>query len=370
MSAGELGILGAGQLGRMLALAATPMGIGSCFVGDNQGAMPLGLQLGQSLADGAALQKLAERCRVITFETEHVPAAAQQALARASCRPSLAALYALQQRLRQKRLLTDLRLPTADFDEVNSFDQLHAAAARLGHPFVLKTASNGYDGRGQFVVAEPNQLKIAWQRLGAAAPLLAERFVAFDKEFSLVAARGVDGQIIVYAPTQNLHRQGVLIESTVPAAISLAQQHAARTAIMRLLEALDYVGVMAVEFFAIADDIHINEVAPRVHNSGHWTIDGAVTSQFENHVRAIAGLPLGAPDLRGPTAMHNLIGGLPPLQDLLAIAGARPHFYGKSARPGRKLGHVNVVAPTPELLAERQAQLRRLIAPTLILAER
>lgn len=358
----NIGILGAGQLGRMLALAAAPLNINVCYVGENGGAMIMGQQLSNNLLDQATLSKLAQMCQAVTFETEHIPIAAQQALAQVTCRPNLNALFTLQQRLRQKNYMAQLSLPVTEFMAVSDPSHLATAGKKLGYPFMLKRASDGYDGRGQFVVQNTADHATAWQQLGPAVPLVAERFINFTAEFSQLAVRSQDGQIAYYAATQNRHYRGILIESYAPADLTDAQLAIAHQACERLLTALDYVGVLAIEFFVASDAVWINEVAPRVHNSGHWTQDGAVTSQFENHLRAIAGLPLGETRQIQPAAMHNLIGGLPPQRQVLAIPGAKLHLYNKTARAGRKLGHVNLVAPTPEQLVERQAQLRQVIA--------
>ena len=359
----SVGVLGGGQLGRMLALAGYPLGIRCRFL-DPAAESPAG-EVGECVrapwADPVGLDRLASGLEVATYEFENVPVAAVRSLAeRVPVHPRPEALTAKQDRLDEKRFLRSLGVPTAPFAEVSSRAGLDAAVAEIGLPAVLKTRRDGYDGKGQAVLRAPADLDAAWARLGA-VPLILEGFIAFERECSLIAVRGHDGAVACYPLTENVHRGGILHRSVAPAGDAAALTEQAERHARAVLAALDYVGVLAIEFFVHQDGLLANEMAPRVHNSGHWTQDGAVTSQFENHLRAICGLPLGATAVRGVAAMVNLIGAIPDPAAILAIPGAKLHLYGKTPRPGRKVGHVNLCADSREALLAAVARVEALL---------
>jgi 5-(carboxyamino)imidazole ribonucleotide synthase len=339
-----IGVLGAGQLGRMLALAAYPLGVRCVFLDPQPGA-PAGQVAEQIVAaydDGAALEQLV-RADVVTYEFESVPESVAHHLAgRVPVRPSPQALSVAQDRLHEKTLCLELGIPTAPFAAVSDQAELEAAIAKLGLPAVLKTRRLGYDGKGQRVLRHAADAALAFRELGA-VPSILERFVEFERELSVIAVRGTDGRTGYYPLIENQHQNGILRLSLAPAPRASAElQDQAEAMVTKLLDRLDYVGVLALELFETAAGLFANEIAPRVHNSGHFTIEGAVTSQFENHVRAVAGLPLGSTALIGHSAMINLVGTLPKCEALLAVEGAHLHLYGKPARTGRKLGHVTI----------------------------
>jgi 5-(carboxyamino)imidazole ribonucleotide synthase len=342
-----IGIVGAGQLGRMMALAGYPLGFEFLFL-DKDARTPGGqvapLVAGE-LTDRTLLGELSRRCDVLTFDWENIPVEALDGLpGGARIAPPLRALAAAQDRLAEKRTFELLGIPTTRYAAVDSRAALDLAARSIGLPGVLKTRRMGYDGKGQFVVRTPADLDAAWEALGK-TPLLYENLVPFDAEVSVIAVRGTGGEVAFYPLNLNVHRDGILRLTRAPhgnPALTRQAQRAAR----KLLEHFAYVGVLTIEFFVTRGRLVANEMAPRVHNSGHWTIEGAVTSQFENHVRAIAGLPLGSTAARGHSAMINLIGELPAREPLLEQPGLHWHDYGKSARPGRKLGHLTLVEPT------------------------
>ncbi|MCI0547245.1 MAG: 5-(carboxyamino)imidazole ribonucleotide synthase [Candidatus Rokubacteria bacterium] len=355
-----VGVLGGGQLGRMLALAGHPLGLTFRFLDPSPEApvRDLGDLVAARWDDEGAAAGFARGLDVLTYELEHVPMATARALAcRVPTFPPPAALEAAQDRLTEKTLFEKLGIPTAPFSAVETRAELGSALARLGAPAVVKTRRLGYDGKGQAVIRTPAEADVAWDRLGG-GPLLVEGLVPFDRELSLLAVRSRAGAFAFYPLVENEHRGGILRLSRVPAPGSSAglqarAEHLAR----RILEALEYVGVLAVELFQVGDRLLANEMAPRVHNSGHWTIEGAVTSQFENHIRAILGWPLGTAAARGPSAMLNLIGTTPDPAAVLAVPGAHLHLYGKAERAGRKLGHITVTADRP---AELERHLRTL----------
>ena len=343
-----VGIVGAGQLGRMMALAGYPLGLEFLFL-DKDRRTPGGQVapiLEGELTDRKLLGELSSRCEVLTFDWENVPVDALQDLPAAGARiaPPLRALAAAQDRLSEKRTFELLGIPTTRYAAVDSRAALEAAARTIGLPGVLKTRRLGYDGKGEFVLRKPSDLDAAWAALGS-APLLYENLVPFDREVSIIAVRALDGAIAFYPLNLNVHRDGILRLTRAPygnAALTRQAQRAAR----RLLEHFNYVGVLTIEFFVAGTRLIANEMAPRVHNSGHWTIEGADTSQFENHVRAIAGMPLGSTSPRGHSAMINLIGELPERDPLLCETSLHWHDYGKTPRPGRKLGHITLVEST------------------------
>lgn len=360
----KIGIIGAGQLGRMLALAGYPLGLRFVFVDVDEDAP--GAQVGRIIPgrfdDPAALAALAASVDVVTFDVENVP---QDAAARVAERvpffPPPEALGAGQDRCDEKRLFRALDIPTAPFEAVDSQQALLAAAARIGLPAILKTRRLGYDGRGQRRLETPAELEGAFAALGG-VPAILEGFVAFECELSLIGVRGRDGATAFWPLAENVHCDGILRLSRAPwndpGLQAMAERH-----LRALMDHLAYVGVLTVEFFLADGVLLANEMAPRVHNSGHWTIEGAVTSQFENHVRAILGLPLGSTEATGHAAMVNFIGGLPALADALRIEGAHFHDYGKKARPGRKVGHCTVIRSTPEARDAALDELLRLPEP-------
>jgi 5-(carboxyamino)imidazole ribonucleotide synthase len=351
----RVGIVGAGQLGRMLALAGYPLGIRCLFL-DRSAAAPAAQVapiITGELEDAAQLAALAARSDVVTFDWENISGSALAPLeALTKVRPPRAALEVSQDRLSEKALFAGLRIPVAAHAAVDSKDELARAARTLGLPGVLKTRRLGYDGKGQFVVQNAAQLDAAWAAMGAPS-LIYERFQEFSREISIVGARSATGQIVFYPLSANTHGSGILHYGIAPFTNRLLEP-AARTYMKRVMKALDYVGVLAIEFFVVKGRLVANEMAPRVHNSGHWTIDGCVTSQFENHLRAICGMPLGSTRALGYTAMINFLGKMPDRARLLAIDGLAFHDYGKEPRPGRKLGHCTILKSRT---AERDAAL-------------
>jgi len=361
----RIGILGAGQLGLMLAQAARDLDIGCRFYAetDDAPAASLGPVITGAMDDDERLARFADGLDVVTYEWENIPVhAARRIDELVPVRPGTRALEASQDRLAEKTFFVGQGQPTARFAAVDSQSDVKDAIEDLGFPLVLKTRRLGYDGKGQRMLRQPKDASDAWQALGG-RPLIAEQWVPFDRELSIIAVRGLDGSIACYPLIENTHADGILRTSLTPAPKLAEQtQKAAERCAIRVLTALDYVGVLAIELFDVAGQLLVNEMAPRVHNSGHLTIEGAVTSQFENHIRAIAGLPLGDTSIRGAAAMVNLIGNHPPPADLLAVKGARLHLYGKEPRPGRKLGHVTVCADTQDQATGRQRQIQAIVA--------
>jgi 5-(carboxyamino)imidazole ribonucleotide synthase len=347
-----IGILGGGQLGRMSAMAAARLGY-RCHVFAPEPDSP-GMQVAaqHTLAeyeDMAALIRFADAVDVVTFEFENVPAATLQALeGRVPCRPGIKALAICQDRVAEKRFLAGAGVPVAPWREVTSESGLTAAIAEIGLPAVLKTTRLGYDGRGQAVLRRPEDAAPAFARL-APKPLILEAFVPFTAEISGIAARGVDGAVVTYDAIENRHRHHILDLSFAPARLPAAAAEAARAHVARVAEALELVGVVALEMFLLPDGSLLgNEIAPRPHNSGHWTMDACLCGQFEQHVRAVAGLPLGSAARHADAVMRNLVGpeGLAAWPGLVARADVVAHWYGKAeARPGRKLGHANRLLP-------------------------
>ncbi|MCP4045762.1 MAG: 5-(carboxyamino)imidazole ribonucleotide synthase [Gammaproteobacteria bacterium] len=358
-----VGILGAGQLARMLAQAGLPMGLEFVFLdpAEDACAAEFGEHICAGWDDEAALETLGRRSDVVTFDFENVPESSAS-LIESLCPvfPPPRALYKSQDRLREKSMMQELDIPVASFHPVNSRPDLIAAVEEIGFPCVLKTRRFGYDGKGQMVLRFQEDMERAWQALGD-FELICEAFVPFDLECSIISARGKDGQTVCWPLTRNLHRDGILTVSRVPAFDQQLQKRA-ENLIQRLLDHLDYTGVMALELFLKDDELLANEFAPRVHNSGHWSIDGADTSQFENHIRAICGLPLGDTGNSLHTLMFNLLGVMPDYSDqaspgLPSIAGLHWHDYHKTARAGRKIGHVTVTGDNEAELRARAAQL-------------
>ncbi len=354
-----LGILGGGQLARMLALAAAPLGVRALVV--DSAADACAGQVAELVkadwTDYAALEAFAGQVDVVTFDFENVPADTAHWLAkRVAVFPAPRALAVAQDRLAEKTLFRECGLQTPDFKAIDTRAELDEALALIGAPAILKTRRLGYDGKGQFRIRSLADADAAWAALGAQASahgLILEAFVPFERELSVIAVRGRHGEFRAWPLTQNWHTDGVLSLSLAPAPDVGALQDRATELARTLAEKLDYVGVFALELFVKNGELLGNEMAPRVHNSGHWTIEGAVTSQFENHVRAVIGLPLGDTSARGLSAMFNWIGELPDADPVLEAVDAHWHDYGKQPRPGRKVGHATVCAPNASVLMER-----------------
>lgn len=348
----KIGIIGAGQLGRMLALSGYPLGLRFVFVDKSEEAP--GGQVGDIIlgefSDPAALRKLSDAADVITYDVENVPGDAVREAVDKPFWPPVTALEKGQDRLLEKTMFREQGIPTPPFQAVDTLDELKAAAADIGLPAVLKTRRLGYDGKGQRLLKTETDIETAFEAIGG-VPLILEGFVDFEREVSIIGVRSTNGEVRCYPLSENTHRDGILRYSIAPYNDAKLQEKA-EAHVTRLLEHFEYAGVLTIEFFVKDGELMANEIAPRVHNSGHWTIEGAVTSQFENHVRAILGLPLGDTAARGPSAMINFIGEMPALEDVLKIPGAHYHSYGKDPRPGRKLGHATLTRDTREELLE------------------
>lgn len=357
MSMKTVGILGGGQLARMMVLAGAPLGLRfELFdpAADACGAQVAPLQVA-AFEDQAALAAFAGRVDVVTFDFENVPASSARFLAgRVPVYPNPDALAVAQDRLSEKTLFAELGIPLPPFADIRSRDDLAARVAEFGMPCILKTRRLGYDGKGQFRIRSAADIDSAWDTLGGQVDrtgLILEGFVAFDREVSVVAVRGLDGQFRAWPVTGNWHVDGVLSASLAPAALTAAQQDTAIGHARALAERLDYVGVFALELFCRGEELLVNEMAPRVHNSGHWTIEGSETSQFENHLRAVLGLPLGDTRMLGHACMLNWLGAMPDAAAVLAQAGGHWHDYGKQPRDGRKVGHATLRDDRADALA-------------------
>jgi 5-(carboxyamino)imidazole ribonucleotide synthase len=356
----KIGILGAGQLARMLALAGYPLGLEFVFLDPSPDACanPLGEALVGAYDDEILLAQLAAKSDVVTYEFENVPAHVAKFLSdRTRVYPPPKALQVSQDRLVEKTFFRDLGIQTPDFAVVDSLQDLQNAAATLGYPCILKTRRLGYDGKGQALLKSQADLAAAWETVQA-YPCIVEAFVPFRREVSIIAARRVSGEVLYYPLSENTHKGGILRVAECRENDPLQAQ--AEDYVSRLMNALDYVGVIALELFDVDGKLLANEFAPRVHNSGHWTIEGAQTSQFENHLRAILDLPLGSTAAVGKAAMVNFIGGLPETEEVLAIANAHLHLYGKSPRRGRKVAHVTVRDTNAESYQNSLAKLEQL----------
>jgi 5-(carboxyamino)imidazole ribonucleotide synthase len=355
----RVAIVGGGQLGRMLVQAGERLGI-ACVTLDPAADSPAA-QVGPAIVgaydDMTALGRLIDGADVITYEFENVPVDAMRALTGPPVLPPPAALEAAQDRIAEKTLFTDVGLPVPTFAAVDDLASLAAAVDAVGLPAVLKSRRFGYDGKGQAVLRHAELAADAWRAVGEVASIL-EAFVPFERELSIVAVRAADGELRCYPLVENHHREGILRVSYAPAPDLTDELQGVAEAHARAIgERLGYVGVFAIELFQAGGTLLGNEMAPRVHNSGHWTIEGAETSQFENHLRAVCGLPLGDTGVRGHVAMVNVIGREPDAAAILAIPRAHLHSYGKQARPGRKLGHVTVLADDPDTLRESVLQV-------------
>jgi 5-(carboxyamino)imidazole ribonucleotide synthase len=351
----RVGIVGAGQLGRMLALAGYPIGVRCLFLDrsdDTPGAQVAPSLIGE-LEDPGLLAQLAARSDVVTFDWENISGAALEPLEKITrVRPPRAALQASQDRLAEKALFTRLKIPVAAHAALGTLEELQRAVKKIGLPGVLKTRRLGYDGKGQFVLRAPADVERAWDAIGG-ADLIYENFQNFSREVSLIGARSAAGRTVFYPLSANTHGGGILRYSVAPFS-NAALERAARIYLQRVMNALDYIGVLTIEFFVVKGRLVANEMAPRVHNSGHWSIEGCVTSQFENHLRAVCDMPLGSTRALGATAMINFLGVMPQRERLLAIDGLAYHDYGKTPRPGRKLGHCTILKRSAK---ERDAAL-------------
>jgi len=348
----------------MLALAALPLDV-RCLTldpGDDTPAAQVAPSIVGPYDDREALARLATQVDVLTYEFENVPVeAARFAEERVHVFPPPSALEAAQDRIAEKALFDAVGLPVPPYAAVDSLDTLDAALATIGTPAVLKTRRLGYDGKGQAVIRDAARAEDGWRSIGG-VPAIVERLVPFDREVSIVAARGRDGAFACYPLVENVHHDGILRITRAPApGVTPDLQERAEAHVHAVMDELAYVGVIAIELFQVGEELLGNEFAPRVHNTGHWTIEGAETSQFEQHVRAVCGLPLGETTLRGASAMVNLIGEVPPTDAVAAIPGAHLHLYGKAPRPGRKLGHVTVRADRSEELERSLERVRAIV---------
>ena len=358
-----VGILGGGQLARMMALAGAPLGLR--FLVMDTAADACAGQFAPLLVgdyrDESALAEFASKVDVATFDFENVPAESAEWLAqRVPVFPNPRALAVAQDRLVEKCLFRELGIPVGAFADVGSLDALRSEVDRLGGACILKTRRLGYDGKGQFRIKSPADVDAAWQALGAQAGtvgLIVEAFIPFERELSVVAVRGRDGEFRTWPLTENWHVDGVLSASLAPAQVDAVLVEAAYAHARRLAESLDYVGVFALELFYRDGELLANEMAPRVHNSGHWTIEGAETSQFQNHLRAVLGLPLGETRTLGHACMLNWNGEMPDAASVLQEAGGHWHDYGKEPRAGRKVGHATLRADDAAALAHALARV-------------
>ena len=367
-----IGIVGGGQLGRMLAFEARRMGFRTCVLapdGDGPAAQVADRWIGGELNDPDALARLADACDVVTLEWENAdPEGLRQIGERVPVHPGPEVLRVAQHRIREKETARRLGLAVPEFAAVSSADELSAGLDRVGTPAVLKTARGGYDGRGQAVIRAPEEAGAAWEALGGARELILEQWIPFRLEVSVVCARDRQGQIVSFAPAENQHRAGVLDTTVAPARISAAMAREAQAVGEALAEGLDVVGLLATEMFITADDrLLVNEIAPRPHNSGHHTLGPCATSQFEQQIRAVCGLPLGSPDLLSPASMANLLGEHLTPQSSAAAALSEPgvtlHLYGKrEPRTGRKMGHITAVGGTPDAALNRAVRARAALA--------
>jgi 5-(carboxyamino)imidazole ribonucleotide synthase len=354
----RIGIVGAGQLGQMLGFAGTRLNLEFTYLdpASDSPASIIGPVLNFPFDSSAGLEQLASNIDVLTYEFENVPVEAIEKISnRVDIYPPPDALRHAQDRLNEKRLFEKLAIPIPAYAVINSEQDLYTAAHSFGLPLVVKTRRLGYDGKGQRMINNKSDITTAYQALSD-SPLIAEQWIAFDREVSAIGARNVDGEITVYPITENQHSKGILRVSRAPYTSQNIIDRANRY-LISLLDDLQYVGVLALELFVQGDQIFANEFAPRVHNSGHWTIEGAVTSQFENHLRAILNMPLGDTSTVAHAGMVNLIGNIP--ENLASIEGTRVHLhdYGKKPRPGRKLGHITVLADSA---SERDRELAKI----------
>ena len=353
----KVGVLGAGQLGRMLALSGYPLEMNFHFY-DTSGNPSVGL--GDITIDqdanlnNPALKKFLDDVDVVTYEFEHLPLALTQHIEKIKpLYPSSKSIEVCQNRAEEKALFSKLAIPTPKYRIINSLDELKAAVEDLACPVVTKTTTEGYDGKGQFVIRTPDQCEQAWRTLGNRT-LIVETFIDFTRELSIIAVRATNDDMVVYPLAENHHHEGILRYSTAPASnIKPEINDQANLYIKELMHELGHVGVLTLELFETEQGLMANEMAPRVHNSGHWSIEGAVCSQFENHLRAICGYPLGDTKANGPTCMINIISKKGDIEGIMALPYAHIHLYGKEERLGRKLGHITIQADSLEELEWR-----------------
>ncbi|WP_313526555.1 5-(carboxyamino)imidazole ribonucleotide synthase [Stutzerimonas kunmingensis] len=357
----KIGVIGGGQLGRMLALAGTPLGMSFAFLdpAPDACAQALGEHIRADYDDKDHLRRLADEVDLVTFEFESVPAETVAFLSQfVPVYPSAESLRIARDRWFEKSMFKDLGIPTPEFADIQSQADLDAAVASIGLPAVLKTRTLGYDGKGQKLLRKPADVSSAFAELGS-VPCILEGFVPFTGEVSLIAVRGRDGETCFYPLVHNSHESGILRLSVASSNHPL--QALAEDYVGRVLKQLDYVGVLAFEFFEVDGGLKANEIAPRVHNSGHWTIEGAECSQFENHLRAVAGLPLGSTSKLGESAMLNFIGEVPPVEKVIAIEDCHLHHYGKAFKVGRKVGHATLRCPDRATLDRQITAVETLI---------
>jgi len=353
----KIGILGGGQLARMIALAGYPLDLQFIILDPSAdaGAVKLGQHLHGAYDDQNLLAQLAEQADIVTYEFENVPAEVAQFLAaQTQVYPAPNALAVAQDRFTEKDFFHQLNIPTAHYAAINSLDDLSSAMTTIGYPAILKSRRMGYDGKGQVVIKNAEILATAWESMQG-CPAIIESWVPFQREVSIIAARNPNGEVVYYPLSENKHEQGILRIAECRSDDPLQTQ--AENYVTRLLDKLDYVGVIALELFDVDGQLLANEFAPRVHNSGHWTIEGTETSQFENHLRAILNLPLGSTEARAYAGMVNFIGGMAETKAVMAIPNAHYHLYAKASRKGRKVAHATVLAQTPE---SYQSSLERL----------
>ena len=358
----KVGVLGGGQLSLMLAEAARSLDIEVIFIdpAEDACANTVAQQIQAPYDDLQALQDMARQVDVVTYEFENVPSLSVEVLSdQIPVYPAANSLAEAQDRLLEKTQLADLGIPVPNFRDINSLDDLRQAINDIGLPAVLKTRRFGYDGKGQVVIRHDDDASAAWKAIGE-VPAILEAFMPFDREVSVIAVRDAQGHRRAYPLVENTHENGIL-------QLSLSRNNdpmflIADDFIGSLMESLDYVGVLALELFQVGEQLYANEFAPRVHNSGHWTIEGTVCSQFENHIRAVTGLPLGDTSLLASSAMLNCIGEMPDTSSIRDLPGVSVHDYGKAARPGRKVGHITLTADTDEALSKLLVQVRQQLA--------
>ena len=362
----KIGIIGAGQLGRMLALAGYPLGINCTFLDHDQhspGGLVSAIHVGE-LDNTNDLKSLAASVDVITYEFENISVEALKDISPSvPVYPQITALATAQDRLKEKQLFESIGIPTADYVSVKEPADLKSVGKKLGWPVVLKSRRLGYDGRSQQVVNSNSSLESAWNTLNH-VPAIAESWVDFKRELSLIGARGANGEIAFYPLSENIHEDGILRTTVAPYEDHIMQD-TAKNWLIAIMEKFDYRGVLTVEFFHTEKGLVANEMAPRVHNSGHWTIEGAETSQFENHLRAVLGLPLGDTKPRGHAAMLNFIGSMPNITNVLKIPGAHLHDYCKGPRLNRKVGHLTLLENDRESILKRLAYVKATVNQSL-----
>ncbi len=359
----RIGVLGGGQLGRMLALAGLPMGLEFVFIDPAKDAPmeSIGRHICANYDDETALDELASRADIVTYEFENILLSSVDYLSRkVPVVPSRKALEISQERLFEKSFLKKIGIPVGQFCPIDSLDDIENAARVTGLPAVLKTRRFGYDGKGQRVVATIDELTTAVREM-ISVPLILEKKIDFKREMSMMVVRNLSGETAYYPLVQNEHRRGILYTSAAPAPnieslAGIAEEYAGK-----LLTALGYAGLLTIEFFETDEGLLVNEFAPRVHNSGHWTIEGAVTSQFENHLRAILDYPLGSTDLTGYSKMINLVGALPSFGEIAKFSDTHIHYYGKSPKPSRKVGHITVRGNDFNTVEKKADEIIRLI---------